>query len=159
MKLKLYWNKFIFLLNKNKSLLFWLFLIALSYFTYLSSVVQFYGTKYNILVGEGLNPDPSHMPIYILLTIPTFIIYVIVTIYMTLKLNFFRCIVFPILFCSYLYALIYCSYTINSYFLWLYILGFPILFTIFCLLIIIGLIKDILTIKRLELNVRKIGKL
>ena len=159
MKLKLYWNKFIFLLNKNKSLLFWLFLIALSYFTYLSSVVQFYGTKYNILVGEGLNPDPSHMPIYILLTIPTFIIYVIVTIYMTLKLNFFRCIVFPILFCSYLYSLIYCTFAISSSFFWLYIIGFPILFTIFCLLIITGLIKDILTIKRLELNVRKIEKL
>lgn len=152
MNLKLYWNKFIFLLNENKKLLFFLFLIALSYFTYLSSVVQFYGTKYNIIVGEGLTQDQSHLFIYVLLTVPTFIIYIIVSIYMILKMNFFRFIVFPILFCSYIHSSIYCSFAISSSFFWLYIIGFPILFTIFCLLIITGLIKDILTIKGLELN-------
>ena len=152
MNLKLYWNKFIFLLNKNKKSLFFLFLIALSYFTYLSSVVQFYGTKYNIIVGEGLTQDQSHLFIYVLLTVPTFIIYIIVSIYMILKMNFFRFIVFPILFCSYIHSSIYCSFAISSSFFWLYIIGFPILFTIFCLLIITGLIKDILTIKGLELN-------
>ncbi len=152
MNLKLYWNKFVFLLNKNKKSLFLLFLIALSYFTYLSSVVQFYGTKYNIIVGEGLTQDKSHLIIYVLLTVLTFIIYIIVSIYIILKMNFFRFIVFPILFCSYIHSSIYCSFAISSSLFWLYIIGFPILFTIFCLLIITGLIKDILTIKRLELN-------
>ena len=100
-------------------------------------------TEYNFF-SEGLSPDKKAIPFYILFNFPMFIFYLITSFKLTKKVTILNFIIYPFVFC--------CNLLLGGSYIWLYIIVFPILFTIFCLLTIIRLIKDILTIKKLELN-------
>ena len=157
MNLKLYWNKFIFLVNKNKILYLKVFLLSIFYCSYIMTISKFF-TEYNFF-SEGLSPDKKAIPLYILFNFPMFIFYLMTSFKLTKKITILNFIIYPFVFCCNLLGLMFCTFVLGGSYIWLYIIGFPILSTVFCLLIITGLIKDILTIKRLELNVTKIEKL
>lgn len=151
MNIKLFINKFILLLNKNKKYLFLLTILFLIYHSYLETIIQWYGEKYDIIVDENSSPNPSHLTEYILLTFPTFTAYILITSFIALKMNFLLCMIYPILFCSYIYSSTFCVIITGGAAFWLYIIYFPILMAIFVILCLIGLIKDIKIIKNTKL--------
>ncbi|GEM_PF-3913696 len=140
-------NKFAFLSKRNFKNLLVIILTSFVYYLYLFKIAVPYGIKYNILVDENSTPSQSNLPQYVILTYPTYIFYVLLSFYFCIKCKFLRGIVYPAIFCSYIFSSYFCILTNSGSFIWLYILAFPILSILVIFLFLFGLILDIRTLK------------
>lgn len=140
-------NKCSFLFKKNKVNVFLLIISTIVYYLYLLKIVIPYGIKYNILGDENTLPAQGHMPEYIMLSYPTYLVYVLISFGVSIKINFIRFIVYPILLHLYFGGSVYCVMSHGVEYIWLYILTYPFLLFIAIIFAILGLILDIKTYK------------
>ena len=77
-----------FYIKKNKLNIFLLIIITIIYCLYLSIIVIPYGAKYDILTDENTLPAQGQMPEYIMLSYPTYLIYVLISFAICMKINF-----------------------------------------------------------------------
>lgn len=82
-----------------------------------------------------------------MLSYPTYLIYVLISFAICMKINFIRFIIYPILLHLYFCGSIYCVMSHGVEYIWLYILTYPFLLSIAITFAILGLLLDIKTYK------------
>ncbi len=118
-------------------------LIAMFYF---GGVVTPYGSSHNFM-GDGSIPEKQFVPVYVLLTLPAYIAYIIYSCLNIKKLRP-RFFIYPFICFNFYVGLIYSLMALGGVIMWLLVFTAIPLFIVMLICLIVGIILDIFEWKK-----------
>lgn len=142
MNVSLFLKKILYLLKKSRKSLLLLLIIPLIYLIYLYTILDLYADKYQLL-SPAFSPIRRGIPFYILLSYSAFFLYLYFSIKLCLKIQIFKFIFYPYIYCIAFWCSMSCVMIIRTDFYGFYVILFPLWLSLAIILAIIGLIQDI----------------